>query len=79
MNGLVMKLCDNLDLVAATGGTQSVLIDKLFGQLAMDAICKVAFQYDLHGLDDSPTFNKLHNSLEISLQVLHAVHVLLYL
>ena len=69
MNGLVTKLCDNLDAVAASGGTESVEIDRLFGQLAMDAICKIAFQYDLNGLSDSPTFNKLHKALCVGLQV----------
>ena len=69
MNGLVTKLCDNLDAVAASGGTESVEIDRLFGQLAMDAICKIAFQYDLNGLNDSPTFNKLHTALCVGLQV----------
>ena len=69
MNGLVTKLCDNLDAVAASGGTESVEIDRLFGQLAMDAICKIAFQYDLNGLNDSPTFNKLHTALGVVLQV----------
>ena len=72
MNGLVTKLCDNLDAAASVDGAggQPVQIDKLFGQLAMDAICKIAFQYDLNGLDDSLTFNKLHNALRVSLQVL---------
>ena len=69
MNALVTKLCDNLDAVAASGGTESVEIDRLFGQLAMDAICKIAFQYNLNGLDDSPTFNKLHTALAVVFQV----------
>ena len=69
MNGLVTKLCDNLDAVAASGGTESVEIDRLFGHLAMDAICKIAFQYELNGLTDSPTFNKLHTALGVVLQV----------
>ncbi len=33
-----------------------LLIDKLFGQMSIDVICKIAFQYDLRALDESARF-----------------------
>jgi hypothetical protein len=51
---LSAKLCDILDVTAKSGSV--VQIDTLFGKLAFDVICEVAFQTHVGALDESADF-----------------------
>ena len=51
---LVAKLCFYLE--SASKENKVVKMDVIFGQLAFDAICEVAFQMDVGALDDSTEF-----------------------
>lgn len=62
INGFVSKLSNKLR-VLAQNADNSIEMDKLFGQLTVDIICKVAFQLDLNALDDSNTFQMMHENL----------------
>ncbi len=68
MRVMAEKLSSRL-LQAAEAG--SVLeIDTLFGQLAVDVICSVGFQYDMRAMDGaSDMFQMLHQSVRDDLEV----------
>jgi cytochrome P450 len=67
VKGLVDRLCEKISVAARA--SQVIELDKLLGQLAMDAICRVAFSYDLHALDDSDEFQTVHTNLMGVLEV----------
>ena len=64
---LVDRLCQKVDAVAQLQGT--VAMDTLFGQLAMDAVCRIAFSYDLNALQDSEEFRFAFDNLQGVLEV----------
>ena len=51
---LSAKLCSYLDTAAKEN--KVVKMDVIFGQLAFDVICEVAFQIDVGALDNSTEF-----------------------
>lgn len=67
VNSLVSKLCGIIG--SAADASKPLQIDRLFGQLAMDAICRMAFTYELSALDDSAEFAKIHDALAKALEV----------
>ena len=70
VKALVSVLNEKIRSYVLTG--VAVEIDKLFGQLTMDAICRIAFAYELHALEDSSEFNFLHRNLQTFLEVIVA-------
>ena len=54
---LCCKLCVVLDQAAESGAV--VEMDKLFGQLTIDVICEIAFQFDINAIENSALLNKL--------------------
>jgi cytochrome P450 len=67
VEGLVDKLCAKVSSASCSGTV--IEIDKLLGQMAMDAICSVAFSYKLCALDDSEEFRLIHENLTSVLEV----------
>ncbi len=61
------KLCARLSDAAAAHSV--VELDRLFGQLAVDVICSVAFQYDMCALDNSQVFQNMHKDLRVRFEV----------
>ena len=52
------------------GYTQSgkvLLFETLIGTLTFDVICKVAFQLDMHSMDGSSEFFKIHDGIRAKL------------
>lgn len=46
----------------------AVELDLLFGQLTVDVICSLAFQYDLHAMENSALSQELHEAIRITFQ-----------
>ena len=63
---IVSNMCDSLDEVAAS--EDSVELDVVFQKLAMDVICKVAFQYTLEG-----KFSSAHEKISKSFELIQKV------
>ncbi len=56
---LITKLNERIQKGEA--GEAVVEMDVLFGQMTIDVICSLAFNYDVKALDDSEISNELHN------------------
>ena len=67
MKELIETLCEKIDSKAVANET--IPVDTLFGQLAMDTICRIAFSYDLKALHDSEDFKFAYDNLQGILEV----------
>ena len=58
---LTTKMILKFEELSKTTGI--IEVDKVFGQLTLDVICRVAFGYDMNALDDTQLFEVRFNSL----------------
>lgn len=72
MKELIDTLCGKIDSKILTN--EAIPVDVLFGQLAMDTICRVAFSYDLKALHDSEDFKFAYDNLQGILEVRTSSH-----
>ena len=74
IKNLVVKLCDKLS--ESADSNTSIPLDLYFGQLTVDVICEVAFQYHAYALDNSKDFNTLLNSTRAIFEVKPILYIL---
>lgn len=82
MRLLSKKLCDALRENAERKSV--VRADYLFGQMTVDVICSLAFQYDLNAMENSQLAQEVHEAIRVSfvsgwLALIPFVDYLLYL